>query len=324
MRACRRERQVATTSGWRSRATAIIALSIGFTWLLSPIIDSYAAASRRQVDAEAPWILAAAMALVVLLAQAIWTDTGRSTRVIGVLGSLVVVDIMVRAWITPKMMGIEPVYVLPMLAGMAFGLPCGVLVGAASCVVSSVAINSVSSALPGQMLIWAGVGALGAILVRVRTIFAWLWGVVLGFVAGPLAGLFLNLTGWPTDNTAGDTSFFVGLPPQQNLLRLVRYTVQTSLAYDSMRGLTTAVGVLLVGLPLLVALRRVWGVHPRFAPAGLVDVSADAVSPASLARREHSARLSEMWAAPPSHDEDQRPAGTTEWHTHIPTAERQT
>ncbi|CEH05706.1 Putative uncharacterized protein [Propionibacterium freudenreichii] len=294
-------RTVGAMSGWSSRAMTASMVVIGLAWLLWPLADSLSAPSRRQVNDEAPWVLAAALAMAGALGVTMWLDSGRSTRVMGVLGSMVVANCLVRALITPRLMGVEPVYVLPLLAGIAFGGPAGMLVGVWSCAASAVLIASVSTALPAQMVIWGCVGLAGALFARMRHVFAWLGGIALGFVAGPAAGLFLNLIGWPTDTAPGDVGFLIGLGPAQNGLRLLRYTAQTSLAYDCVRGFTTALGMALVGLPLIIALRRVWGVSRPSASAGLQRLPIRRVTRSALRRRRRAEHVDELWhPQPPS------------------------
>lgn len=296
---------VGAMTGWRSRVMTAAMVVIGLGWLVWPLVDSLSAPSRRQVNDEAPWVLAAALAMAVALATTLWRDSGRSARVMGVLGSLVIVNCLVRALITPRLMGIEPVYVVPLVAGIAFGGPAGMLVGVWSCAASSALIDSVSTALPAQMLVWGCTGLLGALLTRTGHVAAWLWGIVVGFAGGPVAGLFLNLTGWPTDTVPGDVGFLIGLGTAQNGLRLLRYTAQTSLAYDCMRGLTTALGMALVGLPLIIALRRVWGVHAPAVSEGLRHLPGSQVSWDALRRRRRAARVNDLWRRRQPDDADQ-------------------
>ncbi|MDN6792285.1 hypothetical protein [Acidipropionibacterium jensenii] len=106
--------------------------------------------------------------------------------------------------------------------------------------------------------------------------------------------MLLNLIGWPT-STDNETSayFFPGLPGWINGARLISYTWQTSWGYDLARGITTAVGALLLGLPVISGLRQV------FAP----DITPDAITPPTLhgptagatARRDRARRLNDRW-----------------------------
>ncbi len=122
---------------------------------------------------------------------------------------------------------------------------------------------------------WVGLGA-GLLPRRPRG--AAELGMLAGYgAAAALAfGLAMNLSFWPF--TLGpDTalSFVPGAPLGENLRRLTAFTVATSLGWDVGRAITTAVGVALVGAPVLRLLRRTAAraafVPPVFVPQRPVD-----------------------------------------------------
>ena len=78
-----------------------------------------------------------------------------------------------------------------------------------------------------------------------------------GALASFAFGVAMNLSFWPfAVGTGTGLSFVPGGGLGTNLHRLLLFSVATSLGWDLGRALTTAVGVALVGGPVLVLLRR--------------------------------------------------------------------
>ena len=94
-----------------------------------------------------------------------------------------------------------------------------------------------------------------------------------GFGAGLAYGLLLDFWFWPFGSSGGtDLSFVAGASTLDNLQRFWAFHVATALGWDLARAITNAVLVLLVGRPVLAALRRVsrraaFGAPVAFAPA---------------------------------------------------------
>ncbi len=87
--------------------------------------------------------------------------------------------------------------------------------------------------------------------------------VVYGIVAAFVFGLLLNLSSWPftlgieVQGYAGELSFVPGAPLEENLHRFAVYTLLTSTgSWDTMRAITTAVAIVLLGPAILATLRR--------------------------------------------------------------------
>lgn len=274
--------------GIRNRLSALATLLYlggGIFWLIWPLLDTTQAPTAKALDREAPALAAASASLLLLLAICRWLDDHRRPHRLGLLLGLVMANVLVRMTMSPGQFGVEPVFVVPFLAGLAFGAPGGVLVGAASCLVSTIVAGSASSALPGQCLAWAIVGAMGGLLCRVPLLPAITLGVPLAWASGPVAGLVLNAIAWPTRSAAEMDAFFPGLPPLLLFQRLVLYTYRTSFAVDGTRGAITALGVVVLAPLLLASLRRAWGCAESH-----VDESDRAVevrvAPEAIARRE--------------------------------------
>ena len=153
--------------------TAIVAGTVA-VWLAMPVIDSMHAGTRDQVSTESQAMIVYLAAGLVLLAVCRWVDDGRRIWRVGLLVCLVVSNALVRVIMSPRVFGVEPVFVLPLLVGVSAGASAGFFVGAGSCLLSSMLVDTVAAPLPGQMLAWGLTGLIGALLVRVPTKPSWL------------------------------------------------------------------------------------------------------------------------------------------------------
>ena len=285
--------------------TAIVAGTVA-VWLAMPVIDSMHAGTRDQVSSESQAMVVYLAAGLVLLAVCRWVDDGRRIWRVGLLVCLVVSNALVRVIMSPRVFGVEPVFVLPLLVGVSAGASAGFFVGAGSCLLSSMLVDTVAAPLPGQMLAWGLTGLIGALLVRVPTKPAWLLSWPLAVLCGPVLGVLLNLIGWPTDGgsavgqTTSDT-FVPGLSSMITMQRLIRYSVRTSMGIDLTRGVCTLVGVVLLGLPAIRALRLAWGSPDRRADE-TPTARGTPINPAAVARREQARTRTMEWSQ--DHKED--------------------
>ncbi len=76
-------------------------------------------------------------------------------------------------------------------------------------------------------------------------------------------GLLMNLSGWPfllgiqVEGHEGSLSYVAGAPVLENLHRFVVYTLLTSTGgWDTIRAITTAIAVVVLGPAILATLRR--------------------------------------------------------------------
>lgn len=278
--------------------TAIVAGTVA-VWLAMPVIDSMHAGTRDQVSTESQAMIVYLAAGLVLLAVCRWVDDGRRIWRVGLLVCLVVSNALVRVIMSPRVFGVEPVFVLPLLVGVSAGASAGFFVGAGSCLLSSMLVDTVAAPLPGQMLAWGLTGLIGALLVRVPTKPAWLLSWPLAVLCGPVLGVMLNLIGWPTEgaSTVGQTTSDVvpGLPGTITIQRLIRYSVRTSLGIDLTRGVCTLAGVVLVGLPAISALRTAWGRPDRRADE-TPTARGTPINPAAVERRQQSRTRTMEWS----------------------------
>lgn len=193
---------------------------------------------------------------VVALASLNGTFTG--ARTVALLGVLVAVGIVMR-FLGLGFAGVEPVFVLLIIAGRALGPAFGFTLGAMVMLASSLMSGMIGPWMPFQMFAaaWVGMGAglLPATKTRRREIGLL---TLYAALASYAFGLLMNSWFWPFavgSNTS--ISFDPAAPLTENLVRFFTYSLVTStLTWDTVRAVTTVVGIIVLGVPLLSALRR--------------------------------------------------------------------
>ncbi|MCD5344190.1 ATP-binding cassette domain-containing protein [Arthrobacter sp. AK04] len=233
-------------------AANILALG-AFCWpLLAAALPSDAAAALPYAAlAIAP---IAAVAVVVSLDGSV-----RSAHTVALLGVLAAVGSAVRVAST-GVGGVEAVFILLILAGRAFGARFGMLLGAATIALSSALWGGIGPWTPFQIFACAWVGAGAGLLPRRVRGRAELWMLCgYGAVASYLFGLLTNLWFWPFAVGAGTgISYEPGAPLATNLSSFLLYSLVTSTAgWDTLRAVTTIIGIVVVGRAILAAFRRV-------------------------------------------------------------------
>jgi energy-coupling factor transport system substrate-specific component len=242
----------------RSAAALVLASAVGllgFGWPLLVEADSSLGHS-----ADAPWLFAALLLLLLAVVLAEIADGGMDAKAVALLGVLAAIGAALRP-LGPGAAGIEPMFFLLVLAGRVLGRGFGFVLGALTLFASALLTAGVGPWLPFQMLgaAWFGFGA-GCLprAVRGRAEMAMLAGY--GMLASLAYGLALNLSIWPflagVYGQDSEIAFAPGAPLAENLGRLVAFTAATSLAFDIPRAILTALLVLVVGPPVLLALRR--------------------------------------------------------------------
>ena len=244
-------------------AANLLALA-AFCW---PLL---AAALPQDAAAATPYI-ALAIAPVAAVAVVLSLDGSvRSAHTVALLGVLAAVGSAVRVAST-GVGGVEAVFILLILAGRAFGPRFGLLLGAATIAFSSVLWGGVGPWTPFQMFACAWVGAGAGLLPRRVRGRAELWMLAgYGVVASYGFGLLLNLWFWPFAVGAGTgISYVPGAPLGTNLSSFLLYSLLTSTAgWDTLRAVTTVVGIAVVGRAVLASLRRVKPVSSTGRSAG--------------------------------------------------------
>jgi len=212
---------------------------------------------------DPPFLFLALLPLVIAVVLAEVSEGGLDPRVLAVLGVLSAVVAVLRA-LSPGLAGVELTFFLLILAGRVFGPGFGFVLGCTSLFASALLTAGVGPWLPFQMIVsaWVGMGA-GLLPRRAsgRAEIAMLAGY--GIVAAYGFGLLMNLSGWPfvlgiaVPGYEGSLSFVPGAPLLDNLHRFLLYTLLTSTGgWDTVRAITNAVAIVLLGPAVLTTLRR--------------------------------------------------------------------
>ena len=216
-------------------------------------------------------IVAFALIPALIVALALTLDREMYTaKTVALLGVLSAVGAAVRI-AGAGVGGVEAVFVLLILAGRVYGARFGFLLGLLTIAVSSVLWGGFGPWTPFQMFACGWVGAGAGLLPRwqnaarqnssgqrTRATLEIVLLAAYGVVASYLFGLMMNLWFWPFAVGSGtDISYTAGVDPGQNLASFALYSLVTStLTWDTVRAITTVVGIALVGPAVLAALRR--------------------------------------------------------------------
>lgn len=216
---------------------------------------------------DAPLVLAGVLVAVLVVVLVALSERGLDVKAVALLGLLSAVGAVLRP-LSAGTAGIELVFVVVVLGGRALGPGFGFALGASTLFTSALLTGGVGPWLPFQMLAaaWLGLGA-GLLPRRVRGRAE--VALLVGYAAlgALLYGAAMNLSFWPFQLGGGTgLSFVAGDPVGANLHRFALYTLATSLGWDVGRALTTAVGLAMLGAPLLRVLRRA-ATRAGFVPA---------------------------------------------------------
>lgn len=249
-------RGLRTSTATRLRRGALVAANVAalaaFTWPLA------ASALPEQAHAAVPFIALALAPVAVLVVFAALDGSVRSAHTLALLAVLAAVGAAIRIAGT-GVGGVEALFVLLILAGRAYGARFGLLLGAAAVGLSALVWGGVGPWLPFQMFACAWVGAAAGLLprsIRGRGEIALL--CLYGVAASYLFGLLMNLWFWPFAVGSGTgISYVPGGSLAENLGSFLVYSLLTSTAgWDTLRAVTTVLGLIVVGRPILAALRR--------------------------------------------------------------------
>lgn len=232
-------------------AANLIALA-AFAW---PLV---ATAAPESAQAAVPFIALAAAPLAALVILSAVDASVRSAHTLAMLAVLAAMGAAVRVAST-GVGGVEALFVLLILAGRAFGPRFGMLLGASTIALSALVTGGIGPWLPFQLFACAWVGAGAGLLPRRMRGWAEIGMLCLyGILASYLFGLLMNLWFWPFA-VGADTaiSYDPGAPLGENLASFLVYSLVTStVGWDTLRAITTVVGLTLVGRSTLAALRR--------------------------------------------------------------------
>lgn len=242
--------------GRRSLIAIIATTAIGIIAFGWPLIAAPSSAAVAH-SADAPWIFALMLPLLLAVVLAQFTDGGMDAKSIALLGVLAAVVAALRP-LGGGTAGLEPIWVILVLGGRALGPGFGFSLGAVSLFASALLTGGVGPWLPFQMIAAAWVGLGAGLLPRVTGRAEILMLAAYGAIAAFAYGLVLNLWFWPfTAGLPAAIAFTPGAPLADNLLAWLRFTLVTSMGYDIPRAVLTVVLIVLAGPTVLIALRRV-------------------------------------------------------------------
>jgi energy-coupling factor transport system substrate-specific component len=240
-----------------------------FCW---PLLAAHGSAVAAH-SADAPWLFAALLPLLVAVVIATIGDNGMDPKAVAMLGMLAAAGAALRP-LGAGTAGIEPMFFLMVLSGRVLGPGFGFTLGSLTMFASALLTGGVGPWMPFQMLamgwVTAGAGLLPWPSLRGRRELALLAGY--GAVAAVAYGTVMNLQGWPyIGGLASDISYSPHVSLGANLARFTTYCLTTSLGWDLPRAALTAALSFTLGPPVLAALRRatrraVFSPTPTFTP----------------------------------------------------------
>lgn len=250
-------------------ALASVVTIAAFGWPF--LFDTIGTATASSHSTDAPWIFAAVLPLLAAIVLAEMNAGNIDAKAIALLGLLSAVGGALRA-LSPGVAGLEPSFALILLGGRVYGRGFGFVQGALSMFIGALITGGVGPWLPFQMMAAGWVGFLAGCLPRAKGRLEIVMLGALGFVVGLFYGALINLWFWPFGFYGDALSFVAGASAVENLVNYGRYYVATSAVWDFARANFTLLLILLVGTPLLRALRRVsrraaFDAQARFEPA---------------------------------------------------------
>ncbi|MEL4320367.1 ATP-binding cassette domain-containing protein [Leifsonia sp. YIM 134122] len=299
-----RDRSASSTSGHTARTTRwqpfiLVAGSLlaaaAFAWpLLVPALPA-------QAQAAAPFAAIALLPFVIVAVALSLDGAVRSAKTLALLGTLTAIGAAVRIAST-GVGGVEALFVLLILAGRVFGARFGFLLGILTIALSSTMWGGFGPWTPFQMFACGWVGAGAGLLPRFRmphhgraleiTALA-----VYGALASYAFGLIMNLWFWPfAVGTASDIAYVPGASVAQNASSFLLYSLVTStLTWDTLRAVTSVVGIVVAGPAILAALRRA-----KVGPSRSIGTTRRSTSPRGGGTRTRRSTAPDAAAVPPT------------------------
>lgn len=278
-------------------AVALIAANVAalaaFCW---PLL---ATAVPSQAQAAVPVVAIALLPLAALIVLGLLDGSVRSAHTLALLGTLAAIGAAIRI-VGTGVGGVEAVFILLILAGRAFGPRFGLLLGMLTIALSSLLWGGIGPWTPFQMFACGWVGAGAGLLPRRLARGAEIGTLCLyGIGASYAFGLVMNLWFWPFAVGAGTgISYEAGAPLPVNLGGFLVYSLVTSTAtWDTLRAITTVIGLVVVGRAILGALRRAKPVAAASAPANRA-VTPRSTSPRGDGTRTHPSTARDAAAVP--------------------------
>ena len=243
---------------WSAVAALVIASVVTLAAFGWPFVAATAGVGEgASHSTDAPWIFVLVLPLLAMIVLAEVNAGGIDAKAIALLGMLASIGGALRA-LSPGAAGLEPSFAVIMLGGRVFGRGFGFVQGALTLFVGALLTGGVGPWLPFQMIAAGWVGFLsGALPKRLTGRSEVVVLALLGFVLGVAYGALMNLWFWPFGGYGAGLSYDAAGGPAANAESYFRYYLATSVLWDVSRGVCTFLLLLLIGRPLLRALKRV-------------------------------------------------------------------
>ncbi len=240
---------------WQSRVLLAVTSLAGvaaFTW---PLFTSPSGTENLAHANDAPWLFVALVPLLVAILLAELANGALDAKAVAILGVLVACGAALRAP-TTGVTGFTGVFFLLLPGGRVFGRGFGFVQGALTMFASALLTGGVGPWLPFQMLCAAWVGFFAGCLPRASGRREIVMLATYGAVAGLIYGLVMDMWFWPFGTSGTQLHFVPGASIAENLRRFWAFHLASALGFDIPRALGNALLVLIVGSPVLAALRR--------------------------------------------------------------------
>ncbi len=242
---------------FRSRSTSLLILTTvfgvaAFCW---PLLIHQSAGQNSAHSGDAPWVFVGLLPLLLAIVMAELSEGAIDAKAVALLGILAACYAALRV-ASPGINGFEPEWFLLILSARVFGRGFGFVLGAVALFASALITGGVGPWLPFQMLAagWVGFGA--GCLPAMRGFPERLLLAAYGVVSALLYGLLINFWFWPFIGSTTTYAYVPGAGTVANLHRYLLFDLTTSLGFDLTRAVTCAVLILVLGRPVLAALRR--------------------------------------------------------------------
>ena len=250
-----REGIPAVRIGSRSSFLLLLTTLFGIAAFAWPLMIHQSSGPNTAHNGDAPWVFVGLVPLLLAIVMAELSEGAIDAKAVALLGILAACFAALRVP-SPGINGFEPEWFLLILSARVFGRGFGFVLGAVAFFASSLITGGVGPWLPFQMLAAAWVGFGAGCLPSMRGFPERLMLAGYGVVSALVYGLLTNFWFWPFVGGSTTYSFVPGLGTVENLHRFILFDLTTSMGFDLTRAATCAVLVLVLGRPVLAALRR--------------------------------------------------------------------
>jgi energy-coupling factor transport system substrate-specific component len=241
--------------GHRSSILLFVTTIFGIAAFSWPLLIHQTSTQNAAHTGDAPWIFVALVPLLIAIVMAELSEGGIDAKAIALLGILAACFSALRI-ASPGIDGFEPEWFLLILAGRVFGRGFGFVLGALALFASALVTGGIGPWLPFQMLAAAWIGFGAGCLPVMRGFPERLLLAGYGAIAALVYGMLTNFWFWPFVGSETRYSFVPGAGIASNLHRFLLFDLTTSMGFDLTRAVTCAVLVIVLGRPVLSALRR--------------------------------------------------------------------